>query len=505
MLENVVQYVKKTGYRLVLASGTRAMAEGASNLAFAAIYAPKDFAVGRANKTVLGAVGIDVMSNLKSTQLSRMYPNEILSGRMIDTSVLGEKAGDKGGRAKSDVLNKATQIYNGLLAPAKKGVEVVADTLISYPDKAVIRPLWFGSFENAFVEITGKKPDFEKIAANDEAYMAANQEALNKATDTADQVTTLAGAADNPFKSMLRGKYPSKAKQTALLQFFNNFNSFMTRFLIYEYISARTAVNAMLGNGMISKRQGAALLGAVTTRMIVYTLAGTVLNQIMKQVFGLGDEEDEKDIEKQFGQALASTATSLIVGRDFGNVVKGLLNYGVENLNEEFLDELREGDYDPYRDAIAYTFVPPDREYKSNTLSDYIRNLMGPFGPFYKMAEFGVKTLSADEKKDPAARIRQQRELNERLPLELLGNLGLIPLYRDIRALLLADIYKGMGKEKKGSSTGMTKAEKAQMKEYFPEMYEMQMQLEEDMKNPELERMMKEQEKAIDEMMKSLK
>ena len=506
MLENVIQYVKKTGYRLVLASGTRAMAEWTSNVSFAAIYAPKDFAAGMANKKmVMGTVGIDVMSNLKSTQLSRMYPNEVLSGRMIDTSVLGEKAGDKGGRAKSDVLNKATQIYNGLLAPAKKGVEWVADTLISYPDKAVIRPLWFGSFENAFVEITGKKPDFEKIAANDEAYMAANQEALNKATDTADQLTTLAGAADNPFKSMLRGKYPSKAKQTALLQFFNNFNSFMTRFLIYEYISARTAVNAMLGNGMISKRQGAALLGAVTTRMVVYTLAGTVLNQIMKQVFGLGDEEDEKDIEKQFGQALASTATSLIIGRDFGNVVKGLLNYGVENLNEEFLDELRDGDYDPYRDAIAYTFVPPDKEYKSNTLADYIRNLMGPFGPFYKMAEFGVKTLSADEKKDPAARIRQQRELNERLPLELLGNLGLIPLYRDIRALLLADIYKGMGKEKKGSSTGMTKAEKALMKEYFPEMYEMQMQMEEEMKNPELERMMKEQEKAIEEMMKSLK
>jgi hypothetical protein len=506
MLENVIQYVKKTGYRLVLASGTRAMAEGASNLAFVSIYAPKDFAAGMANKKmVMGTVGIDVMSNLKSTQLSRMYPNEVLSGRMIDTSVLGEKAGDKGGRAYGDVRNKITQIYNGLLAPAKKGVELVADTLISAPDKAVIRPLWFGSFENAFVEITGKKPDFEKIAANDEAYMAANQEALNKATDTADQVTTLAGAADNPFKSMLRGKYPSKAKQTALLQFFNNFNSFMTRFLIYEYISARTAVNAMLGNGMISKRQGAALLGAVTTRMVVYTLAGTVLNQLLKQAFGLDEEEDEKDIMKQFGQSLASTATSLIVGRDFGNVVKGLLNYGVENLNEEFLDDLREGDYDPYRDSIAYTFIPPDKEYKSNTLADYIRNLMGPFGPFYKMAEFGVKTLSADEKKDPAARIRQQRELNERLPLELLGNLGLIPLYRDIRALLLADIYKGMGKDKKGSGTGMTKAEKAQMKEYFPELYKMQMQMEEDMKNPELEKFEKEMkllEKQLEESLK---
>ena len=506
MLENVVQYVKKTGYRLVLASATRAGAEYLSNVNFAVIYAPKDFAAGMANKKmVMGTVGIDVMSNLKSTQLSRMYPNEILSGRMIDTSVLGEKAGDKGGRAYGDVRNKITQIYNGLLSPAKKGIELVADTLISAPDKAIIRPLWFGSFENAFVEITGKKPDFEKISANDEAYMEANQEALDKATDTADQVTTLAGAADNPFKSMLRGKYPSKAKQTALLQFFNNFNSFMTRFLIYEYISARTAVNAMMGNGMISKRQGAALLGAVVTRMVTYTLLNTVFALLLKQAFGLGDEEDEKDIENQFGQALASTAVSLIVGRDFGNVVKGLLNYGVENLNEEFLDELRDGDYDPYRDSIAYTFVPADKEYKSNTLADYIRNLMGPFGTFYKMAEFGVKALSADEKKDPAARLRQLRELNERLPLEVLGNLGLIPLYRDIRALLLADIYKGMGKEKKGGKTGMTKSEKAQMKEYFPEIYEMQMQMEEDMKNPELERFEKEMkllEKQIEESLK---
>ena len=373
------------------------------------------------------------------------------------------------------------------------------------PDKAVIRPLWFGSFEYKFEELTKKKPDMDKIAANDEAYMDANQKALDEATDYADQMTTFAGAADNPFKGLLKGKYPSSVKQSAMLQAFNISNSFMTRFLIYEFISAQIGTYAMMGRGMISKRQGAALLGAVTTRMVVYTLLTTLFAQIFKQAFGLGDEEEEKDIEKQFGQALASTAVSLIVGRDFGNIVKGLLNYGVENLNEEFLDELRDGDYDPYRDAIAYTFVPPDKEYKSNTLADYIRNLMGPFGPFYKMAEFGVKTLSADEKKDPAARIRQQRELNERLPLELLGNLGLIPLYRDIRALLLADIYKGMGKEKKGSSTGMTKAEKAQMKEYFPELYKMQMQMEEDMKNPELEKFEKEMkllEKQLEESLK---
>ena len=510
MVDNIIQYISKTGYRVVLASVSRFGAEGLSNSGFVSLFAPKQMALGLSKENMKLSIGsggtaVDILSALGSTQISRLFPDQMLSGRMIDTSVLGEKSGDKGGRAYGEVANKMLQIYNGVVKPGKEGVERVADGLISTPDKAVIRPLWFGSFEYKFEELTKKKPDMDKIAANDEAYMDANQKALDEATDYADQMTTFAGAADNPFKGLLKGKYPSSVKQSAMLQAFNISNSFMTRFLIYEFISAQIGTYAMMGRGMISKRQGAALLGAVTTRMVVYTLLTTLFAQIFKQAFGLGDEEEEKDIEKQFGQALASTAVSLIVGRDFGNIVKGLLNYGVENLNEEFLDELRDGDYDPYRDAIAYTFVPPDKEYKSNTLADYIRNLMGPFGPFYKMAEFGVKTLSADEKKDPAARIRQQRELNERLPLELLGNLGLIPLYRDIRALLLADIYKGMGKEKKGSSTGMTKAEKAQMKEYFPEMYEMQMQLEEDMKNPELERMMKEQEKAIEEMMKSLK
>ena len=510
MVDNIIQYISKTGYRVVLASVSRFGAEGLSNSGFVSLFAPKQMALGLSKENMKLSIGsggtaVDILSALGSTQISRLFPDQMLSGRMIDTSVLGEKSGDKGGRAYGEVANKMLQIYNGVVKPGKEGVERVADGLISTPDKAVIRPLWFGSFEYKFEELTKKKPDMDKIAANDEAYMDANQKALDEATDYADQMTTFAGAADNPFKGLLKGKYPSSVKQSALLQAFNISNSFMTRFLIYEFISAQIGTYAMMGRGMISKRQGAALLGAVTTRMVVYTLLTTLFAQIFKQAFGLGDEEEEKDIEKQFGQALASTAVSLIVGRDFGNIVKGLLNYGVENLNEEFLDELRDGDYDPYRDAIAYTFVPPDKEYKSNTLADYIRNLMGPFGPFYKMAEFGVKTLSADEKKDPAARIRQQRELNERLPLELLGNLGLIPLYRDIRALLLADIYKGMGKEKKGSSTGMTKAEKAQMKEYFPELYKMQMQMEEDMKNPELEKFEKEMkllEKQLEESLK---
>ena len=38
----------------------------------------------------------------------------------------------------------------------------------------ISRPLWFGTFATKFKEITGKKPDFKKIADNDSSYMEEN-------------------------------------------------------------------------------------------------------------------------------------------------------------------------------------------------------------------------------------------------------------------------------------------------------------------------------------------
>jgi hypothetical protein len=39
------------------------------------------------------------------------------------------------------------------------------------------------------------------------------------------------------------------------------------KFLIFEFVTARTAINAAMGNGSLTKKQGVALLGAVTTRI----------------------------------------------------------------------------------------------------------------------------------------------------------------------------------------------------------------------------------------------
>jgi hypothetical protein len=183
------------------------------------------------------------------------------------------------------------------------------------------------------------------------------------------------------------------------------------------------------------------------------------------------DEEDDKSVAQKVGQAMTSGATSLILGRDFGNATKSIINYGVERMNEEFLDGLRNAEYDPYKDAVAYT---PWNKQGNTSMGDYLVNMMGPVTPIAKTASLIVKKATEEPKKKAEAIERREREINLRIPLEILGNTGYIPLYKDVRKIIMADIYKGMkkelGKQKQPSSGGGMGKE--DMKRYFPEMYE---------------------------------
>ena len=62
--------------------------------------------------------------------------------------------------------------------------------------------------------------------------------------------------------------------------------------------------------------------------------------------------------------------------------------------------------------------------------------------------------VAARDPKTQAAQERRLRELSTRTPLEILGNTGYIPLYRDVRKIVMEYLYKDMRKEKKGSGSG---------------------------------------------------
>ena len=476
--EEIINFISKTGYRAILASVPRFISELTSNFG-TIIFDPKSFADGvKLFKKMNGVDAENIMKNSKSVQTNRLYGGQALSGKFIDTSVLGQTTGIKSATAKGDVANVVNKIYNNSLKKYKNFVELTADTLISTPDKLVMRPFWMGVYANAFKKETGQDIDLDKVAANDEAYMNEHKDAITKATDEADRMSVRVGATDNPFMGMLKGTV--KPNQSGFTRAFNNFNNFMTRFAIYEYTTAREGIYAAMGNGMITKRQGYALLAGVATRMTVYTLLSQMLGNAMLSLFADDDKDDEKTFMQKFGQSLASTGTGLILGRNFGNATKSLINYGVEEMNKEFLTALREGDYDPYKDAISYSIIPKERKGHKTNLTDFITQMGGSFGPSLKTADLIARKMFEAPKKKEDAIERGKQETQIRIPLEVLGHLGYIPLYKDVRKVVMDQMYKDLeNADKKAADKKQAEKEmlhgyenKTDMKRYNPELYE---------------------------------
>ena len=444
--DDVVDEVSRQGYRGVLAGTGRFGAELLSNVGFILLSDPSTFTEGLKNRSIImSSDAPKIMNNVNSKETNRIFPSDMLSGRLVDTSILSQSIGTKGAVSKNDFVNRVQQIWNLTGKKYKNAVELTADALISTPDKIVMRPIWFGSFATNFEKLTGKKVDFKKIADNDSDYMEEYQDAIDASKNIADERSVITGASSNAFTGLLKGA--SKPNQSATIKGFNNFNNFMSRFLIYEYITARTGIYAAMGNGSLTRKQGVALLAAVTTRMTVYSLLMKAFGSgLIGLLFDDEDEEEEKSADKMVGQALASTFTSLLLGRDFGNLTKGFINFGVEKMNEEYLDFLRDGEYDPYKDAIQYSVITPDDKQKD--ISNFILKMGGSFGPVLSTANLALKKSFEPEKKEEGAIERQEKEISTRIPLEIAGNLGFIPLYKDIRRTVLKDMYKGLVKEK---------------------------------------------------------
>jgi len=441
LAEKALDFVSRQGYRTMLASIPRFASELISNLSYVALADPAAFEQGIKYRDYFGVDGADIMTNVGSAQTKRVYPSERLSGRMVDTSIMSGNMGSTTSRAGRDVENSVRQAMN--YAGAYPGaVATIADTLISTPDKLIMRPLWFGAFAKAFKAETGQDVDYDAIAQNDEAYMTEYAEAIEVAKRDADRVSSQAGATDNPFMGIQKGK--SKSEMKPLMQTLRIANNFMSRFIIYEFTAARTGIQAAVGNGTLTQEQGVRLFFAVLARMTMYSLLTPILSDMFTSLFADVPEEDE-DPEQLFARALTSGLTTMASGV-MGQLGRIPVNYGIETINEKYLDFLRNGEYDPYDDYLQFNTIPDFN--RGTDFADFMFPLMGAGAPMAKTAELGLKTIGREGKKR-ATQERYAREQMQRLPLEVLGNLGLIPFYRDVRKVLMADIYKDLSKKNK--------------------------------------------------------
>lgn len=452
-----MEYLTKAGYRAMLGSATRATAELTSNAAFVTINNPKDMAAGfKYFKLAHSGKGKNILTNLKSKVTSRNYPQGGLTSNYVDLSAFKDRT-VRGGKTRTKYVNGVKQVFDFTAGNWVNFAETVADNLISRPDQAVMKQLYFGAFSREFKKETGIEPDFEKIEANDEEYMDKYKDALEKATNQADNQTVTAGSSMNAYMGTLqnvvrKGDNPGKAA-------LKTFNQFMNRFTIQEYITARRGAYAAIGRGDMTPAEGRQVLAAVVARMTLYLTCGRVFSQALiylaQGVFGWGDDDDDegffdfildgKTPLQVLYQGAVSSATTLFFGRNFGNVVRSAENYFIEWGNELYGEDigLRNKEYDPFKDALQFNQFG-----KVDELSDFAAIMAGPLAPVINAGTFAIK-LAKKEKPSTERAIETMRKEWYRLGIEAAGSVGLVPFYRDVRKVTMDWVYDELKTELK--------------------------------------------------------
>jgi hypothetical protein len=229
----------------------------------------------------------------------------------------------------------------------------------------------------------------------------------------------------------------------------------------FDYAAARSAVYNLFTDGYMTKKKAAAVLGGIVTRSVIYqtmvaNMGAGVVGAALGLAFDWEDEEevDEKTYFQMLGRSLANVLVGYTVGRNFGNAVRGMVNVGVEKINEEYLDFLRNGEYDFYKDNIAYTYVNVGERGDIDVAKTAL-SMAGPYTPALNTAVLIGKNFGAlssrvmgegTTKKEPEAIRREEMTVNYRIPLELAGNAGLIPFYKDVKRAVNDEIYKDLRK-----------------------------------------------------------
>jgi len=435
---------RKIGYYSTLASAPRAVAELGSNLTFGLMSAPKELALGLGKYSNLSLMqnGLSFAENVGSTTVTKNWGSEILGGSKSENAgVVRNKKGSK--RASGSNAKSTVQYAARFGKKFADGSEFLADNLLSTPDKMISRPLFFGTFARVFKQETGQDMDADKITKNDEAYMTKYADAIQAAKRAADAKVTQAATSNDPFSGVLKNQLSDK--DGARLILYKSINSYMSRFTINEFVTARQAVASMVGQGEMGAIKGGATLAGIMTRMSMYVVMYKALASMFNGVLGL-DDKDDIDYEELSTRQLAGAGVSLITRGTSGNVPMIPINLGIEWLNEKYGESLglwsdKDGKgYNPYEHSLIFSVINQQKLEKEGIAESAIRIGAGPLAPqassALRIGDLLAKMGSKDKKvADRAA----AQFLTLRTALEASQFTGVpLPLYKDIRRYLMA-------------------------------------------------------------------
>ena len=460
--------IKRTAYQSILGSVPRMVAEFISNLSMA-MSNPIAASIGfkRFKKISLsgGKLGLDILSNLGSSEGSKLFDPKKLSSRFVDLNDYTQVSPKSKG-AKSSLQNSIGVVMNLGPKQAAGAIDVIASKIISTPDLAISRPMWFGTFAYEFEKQTGIEltdADMRAIADGTSKYLSKEYKiSVKKAVDLADKSSIRVSTTRNPFKGVIKNM--KRSGSSAAMNIYREINSFMANFSLFEYATARDAIGALQKKGNISKSQAIGILTGVGARMTMYPIMYKMFSENFDQFFAdeLGfdiDDEEEEDIENIISRQAIGTALTLLTRKSMGNIPNLLPAYAIEEFNKEYLGSLRKGEYDRFTDAIVFAPLTEESLKQEGLVKGAAQVALGPLNPIAKTLERAQKVyIKSKDLKRKESRDRNLKELKERIPLELLGNIGLIPFYKDVRRIYLKKLFAGIDKKKSSKNTPKKKS-----------------------------------------------
>jgi hypothetical protein len=465
--EAAIKAIQKLGYQSMLASIPRAGAEYVSNLSYAVLSDP--LTTAESIKMTDFAYSTDMLGfleNIGSSESTRLAGNQMLTSKYAEGGFAAGYGRTSKSAASSKVMDYASFIGDMTVGNLYRTNDVIADLIVSTPDKSISKPYYAQYFVNKFNELTGiklSKSDLRNIANGTSEYLSPKYEdAIATAREDADLAIIRMAGSTNSFNTILKN-VPRKTDKPWTAAY-RAVNAMMARFYLTEYSTVRSAVIALFKTGQISRGAAVGLIAASVTRMSMYLVAFGVLKNLfdtaIANLFDLEEPEEQDDLFEVAKRSIVGSGVNLLTRRTIGNVPYIPIAFGVEYLNDEFGEDygLRDGDYDPYKNSLVYSKVSTQDLYTKSPWEIFGKTLSGPFSPLFTSAfRAGTLVLRANkEGSKMATKKRAMDELEERMTLEAAGNFGLVPFYKDIRRIMMNDFYQRNYDKKESSSFTIT-------------------------------------------------
>ena len=465
---NFATTAKRWGYRLLLGSAPRFLAELAGNSTMLLTEDPIVIknAVGKYGKFSMKIGGdannkfINFLTELKSGETTK------LGGKLKGDSKYSDRSGilniDSSNRdLYNPILNKMEQLSKIPKLITYDVTAYVSDILMAGGDRFIARPLWVSKFANEFKKNVKKYlnedielslEDLNEISNGTSKYLTNNKfkKALQEAVIESDRTTINITTSSNPFNAITK-----MVKRNEAADYYRTINSFMANFTLNEYATARFAINAMFRSGELSKKQASLLMTGVLARMSSYVLIYGVLADLLDEELFDAPADDDEDLDLLLYRQMIGSVMTLMFRQNLGNITSLPINLGIEELNKKYLDGLRDGKpYNSYENSIVYSLIALDRLDKG-IANQVLPILTGPFVEYYKTANRAIELYNRTKtRKTKDARDRAMKELEEIVLLQVQGQLGLLPFYKDIIRAKRKKFYAENYKKSSGKSQG---------------------------------------------------